>query len=314
MKINEKKVMIKGNFNIATTVTYEDENKKYPAVVLIMGTGKLDRDGNGFGFKSNLYKDLAESFAGCGFVTARYDKRGTHHSGGSFKKAGLSDLVNDAISVVRYLKKQPYVDEKRIIVCGHSEGSMIATLLAEKEDVAGLILLGGAGMNMKDALYYQNRLVAEDIPNLKGLTAALMKKTFDIDKQLAAVDELFEKSAKTDKDTVFMKGASMPAKWIREHSAYTSAGFAKKVIDFGRPVLAVTGKADVQADYRFLEAFEGAENVECHTPEKLNHILRDNYGDNSVLNIKKQYRRLIGEPISSELLTIMREWLQNFSE
>ncbi|WP_044976629.1 alpha/beta hydrolase [Ruminococcus sp. HUN007] len=105
MEINEKEVMIKGNFPIAATVTYTDERKKSPAVVIIMGTGKLDRDGNGLGFHSDMYKDLAHKFAEYGFVSARYDKRGTHKSGGNFNAAGLSDLVSDAVAVVRYLKK-----------------------------------------------------------------------------------------------------------------------------------------------------------------------------------------------------------------
>ena len=73
MEIKEKKVTIQGEYSIGATITYEDETKKSPAVVIIMGTGKLDRDGNGFGFHSDLYKDLAYTFAECGYphVTIR---------------------------------------------------------------------------------------------------------------------------------------------------------------------------------------------------------------------------------------------------
>ena len=80
-----------------------------------------------------MYKKLAHTFTECGYVSARYDKRRTHGSGGSFNSAGLSNLTNDAISVIRYLKSLPYVDEDRILVCGHSEGTMIATLVTEKK-------------------------------------------------------------------------------------------------------------------------------------------------------------------------------------
>ena len=107
MKLREKKITIQGEYPIGATITYEDENRRSPAVVIIMGTGKMDRDGNGFGFHSNIYKELAHTFAECGYVSARYDKRGTHESGGSFNSAGLSDLISDAISVSRYLKSLP---------------------------------------------------------------------------------------------------------------------------------------------------------------------------------------------------------------
>lgn len=311
MDIKEKRVTVKGEFPIGATVTYTDENKRSPAVVIIMGTGKLDRDGNGFGFHSNLYKDLADTFAECGYVSARYDKRGTHESGGSFNSAGIFDLVDDAISVIGYLKRLPYVDENRIIVCGHSEGAMIATLVTEKEDTAGLILLGGAATCLKDALYFQNKLAAEELPSMKGLTGAIMRKSFDLDKQLAIIDDMFRKSKETTKEKVYVKGAGMPAKWLREHGSYTSEYFAEILKRYDKPVLAITGKADFQADYRKLDAIRAECHISCFAPEGLTHILRVNDGDNSILNVNKLYRRLVKEPINAELIKMIKDWLDD---
>ena len=309
MKFRERKITIQGAYPIGTTITYEDESRKSPAVVIIMGTGKLDRDGNGFGFHSNIYKELARTFAECGYVSARYDKRGTHESGGSFTGTGLSDLTNDAISVIRYLKGLPYVDENRILVCGHSEGTMIATLVTEKEETAGLILLGGAGMCIKDALYYQNKLMAEELPSMKGLTGAIVRKSFDLKKQLAMIDDMFRKSTETTKEKVYVKGAGMPAKWLREHGAYTSEDFAEILKSYGKPVLAITGRADFQADYHRLDVIQAESHIRCVAPEGLTHILRVNDGDNSILNVKKTYRRLIKEPLDAELIRTIKHWL-----
>ena len=309
MQFREKKITIQGEYPIGATIIYEDESKRAPAVVIIMGTGKLDRDGNGFGLHSNIYKELAHTFAACGYVSARYDKRGTHGSGGSFNSAGLSDLTNDAVSVIRHLKALPYVDENRILVCGHSEGTMIATLVTQKEDTAGLILLGGAGMCMKDALYYQNRLMGDELPFMKGLTGAIMRKSFDLNKQLALVDDMFRKSKETTKEKVYIKGAGMPAKWLREHGSYTSEDFANILKQYKKPVLAITGKADFQADYRRLDALRAESHIRCFAPEGLTHILRVNDGDNSILNVKKTYRRLIKEPIDAELIKTIKDWL-----
>ena len=312
MEFKEKEITIQGAYPIGTTITYADESRKSPAVVIIMGTGKLDRDGNGFGFHSDIYKNLAQTFAECGYVSARYDKRGTHGSGGSFNSTGLSDLTDDAVSVIRYLKGLPYVDADRILVCGHSEGAMIATLVTQKEDTAGLILLGGAGMCIKDALYYQNRLMAEELPNMKGLAGTIMRRSFDLKKQLAVIDEMFRKSKETNKEKVYVKGAGMPAKWLREHGSYTSEDYAEILKKYGKPVLAITGKADFQADFRRLDAIQAESRISCFAPEGLTHILRVNDGDNSILNVKKTYRRLIKEPIDAELIKTIKDWLHDF--
>ena len=133
--IHEEKIIISNDINIGATIAYKDKNEKKPLVLLIMGTGTTDRDGNSFGFKSNLYKNLSDMFVEMGYVCVRYDKRGTHESTGNYKTSGLSDLVTDAANVIHYVQKLDYVDEKKIVVCGHSEGSMIATLLTKTEEM-----------------------------------------------------------------------------------------------------------------------------------------------------------------------------------
>lgn len=66
-------------------------------------------------------------------------------------------MIEDATAVIRYAKSFPFVDDERIIVCGHSEGAMIATLLSSQEKVVGLILLGGAAMSLKDVCLQRKR-------------------------------------------------------------------------------------------------------------------------------------------------------------
>lgn len=167
LTLKEERITISGTVSIGATVTYASKNTLSPAIVIIMGTGKTDRDGNEKGFRTDLYKQFAEFFAEIGFVCVRYDKRGTFQSTGDFNTAGLHDLTDDAISVIRYVKSLPYVDEAKVLVCGHSEGAMIATLLTEKEDTAGLLLFGGAATSMKDALLYQNELAADEFQQKK---------------------------------------------------------------------------------------------------------------------------------------------------
>ena len=157
--INEERVIINGEVNIGATIAYKDKLEKRPVVLLIMGTGSLDRDGNGLGFKSNFYKNLSDMFVKMGYVCIRYDKRGTYKSGGKFNATGLSDLVNDSASVIEYAKNLSFVDPNRMIVCGHSEGAMVATLLTKQEKLEKIILLGGACICLKSAMEYQNNKI-----------------------------------------------------------------------------------------------------------------------------------------------------------
>ena len=310
MEFSEERVNIEGKVRLGATVTRNGSDRS-PAIVLIMGTGKLDRDGNGTGFKMNLYKNMADIFAEHGYVVVRYDKRGTHGSGGDFNSAGLSDMVDDAGSVVRYTKSLPYVDENKIIVCGHSEGSMIATLLSQKEDVAGLILLGGAGICLRDALGYQQMLLDKEANGKKGIVGAIMRRTANAEKTAAKTDALFEKCRDSDKDTIRVSGSKVSAKWFREHGSYTSNDFEEMIRSFGKPVLAITGTADLHMDYRRLDALRDIPSVQCFTPEGVNHILRKVDDDNRITGIRKQYTRLASRPMDQDTADVIFGWLEN---
>lgn len=122
--MKEEKVIIKSGVDLGATVLYLNNKKKKPLVVILMGTGKTNRDGNTKSFKTDFYKNLSDLFVNLGCVTIRYDKRGTHESSGNYKTAGLSDLVDDAVSVIKYGKTLEYVNANKVIDCGHSEGPL----------------------------------------------------------------------------------------------------------------------------------------------------------------------------------------------
>ena len=192
-----------------------------------MGTGKTDRDGNLKNLKTDLYKNLSDFFVENGFVCARYDKRGTHESTGDYKTSGLSDLVLDAANVIKYAKNLDYIDEEKIVVCGHSEGAMIATLLTKTEEVNGIILLGGACMGLKEALLYQNYLVFEQVQNMKGILGWYLRKVLTKDRIEKQVTDLFDKSSKSEKSRFFYNGGFFNTKYMKEHNALTNEDYIK---------------------------------------------------------------------------------------
>ena len=313
MSFIEERVKIEGEVMLGATVTHGDDGEKHPAIVILMGTGKLDRDGNGGGMKMDVYRNMAKTFSDWGYVTVRYDKRGTHESTGDFNKTGLLDLVEDAATVIRYIKSQPYVDPSKVFICGHSEGAIIATIVSQKEDTAGLILLGGAGTSLKDALYYQNNLVADQAKDMTGLKGMLIRKAAPREKNLEKVDKMFSKAEASDKDTMLFQGVPMPAKWLREHDSYSSEVLIDIIKGYGKPILAITGTADLSMDYRRLDLIKDIPQVECYSPEKVNHILREIDDGNLITDVKKQYARLARQPMHAETEQKMHDWLARYS-
>ena len=308
--INEEKVIISNDINLGATIAYKDKKEKRPLVLLISGTGSSDRDGNNLGFKSNIYKDLSDMFVEMGYVCIRYDKRGTHKSKGAGLNFGLSDLVNDAANIIHYAKKLDYVDEEKVIVCGHSEGAMITTLLTKDKnlDLKGIILLSGACMSLKDAMMYQNYLVLEQVKDMKGILGWFLRKTLKKESIEKQISDFFLKAEYSKKNVYFYKGSIIPTKYIREHNALINECFIELLKAYKGKVLAITGQSDVQADYRVIEKISSFDNVTMDAPEKVNHVLRDVDGESNIINIKKEYKLSFKKPISTKIKKSIQDW------
>lgn len=309
--IIDERVVINSDIKIGATISYIDKSVKRPLVLLIMGTGTMDRDGNGGGLKLNLYKDLSDMFVKMGYVCIRYDKRGTHESTGNFKTAGLHDLVKDSAAVIEYAKGLDYVDSGRIIACGHSEGAMVATLLTKQSKLDSIILLCGAATCMKSALLYQNELVINEFKSKKGFASWLLNKLVTLEKAQKQVNDLYDKATKAKGDRFLFRGAMMSTAWIKEHGELTDDDFVKMIEEYDGKVLAITGKSDVQADYNSLDKIKEFTNVTTYTPDKVNHILREVDDDNSIMKVKGQYVRLSKEPIYNGVGESIEEFLEN---
>jgi len=117
---------------------------RLPAIVLIAGSGPLDRDETAYGIP--IFAQLATALADAGFAVIRYDKRGVGQSGGRNEFATLSDYADDVVAVVKFLEKRKDIDPKRIALVGHSEGAAVALLAARRAgQVDAVALVAGIG-------------------------------------------------------------------------------------------------------------------------------------------------------------------------
>jgi pimeloyl-ACP methyl ester carboxylesterase len=124
-----------------------DSGAKHATVLILAGSGPVDRDGNLPGLRNDSLKLLARGLADRGIASLRIDKRGVGKSRTAKMREDdvrIKTYVDDAVGWLAFLRARPNAGQ--IFILGHSEGALIATLAAEQADVAaGLILVAGAG-------------------------------------------------------------------------------------------------------------------------------------------------------------------------
>jgi hypothetical protein len=149
-----------------------------PVVLLIAGSGPTDRDGNsGLGVTANAYKLLAEGLAGEGIASLRYDKFGVGKSvveGMKEDSLTFDQYIADAAAWVAYLAKDPRFS--RVVIIGHSEGSLVGMVAAQRARVGGFVSLAGPGRSIDQVINQQvaaqpepiRQQVAEGLAKLKA--------------------------------------------------------------------------------------------------------------------------------------------------
>ena len=141
------------------TLTLPRTEGPFPAVLLIGGSGTDDRD-NGFSHRTFLV--LADYLTRRGIATLRADKRGVWKSTGDFYTATTKDFASDALTGVGCLKTRKEINPAQIGIIGHSEGAMIAPMLAARSpDIAFIVMMAGAGVPLDKLLVTQKCLYAE---------------------------------------------------------------------------------------------------------------------------------------------------------
>jgi uncharacterized protein len=316
----------KFNIKLAGTLTLPSGKGPHPAVILISGSGAQNRNEELMGHKPFMV--IADYLSRNGIAVLRYDDRGVGKSQGNYAAATSADLATDAEAALSYLKNNPEIDAKSIGLAGHSEGGLIAPIIAsQKSDVAFIVSLAGPGVSGEDIINRQSadisRVSGVDDKKIKESISAnrkifaILKKEADnknaFDKMTAEYKKILEKKKipmeELEKELKQFQAQINPAglTWMRYFISTNPADFWKKV---KCPVLALNGSKDLQvaADINLdaiAKALKSSGNTSFKTVklQDLNHLFQ-----HCKTGAPAEYGN-IEETFSPEVLKMMADWI-----
>lgn len=174
---------VEGGVTLAGTLTIPKGAGPHPAAVMITGSGPQDRDETILGHKPFLV--IADHLTRRGIAVLRFDDRGTAKSTGDFKQATSADFATDVRAALRYLGTRDDIDPGRLGLIGHSEGGLIAPMVAsgpDRDALAFAVLLAPPTVGIRDIILHQSTLIraAEgDAGPDAEVSAEMNRRTFE---------------------------------------------------------------------------------------------------------------------------------------
>jgi dienelactone hydrolase len=300
----EVQVEAKG-FKLAGTLLLPKAGKRpYPAVVMSSGSGQQERDSNISGLAGyRPFRQIAEYLAARGIAVLRADDRGVGSSGGAetLNTVTTFDFADDVRAQIAYLRSRSDIDASRIVVIGHSEGGVIAPMVAASDNrLAGIVLMAGTAKPGEDVLRFQLNYSAEHNPKLTEEERA--KRRAETEGFIRAIKE----NGDVSKYPLMLRGLNSP--WGRAFISYNPLPTASKV---RQPILILQGALDRQVtaeQARMLEEAArkgGNKDVTVRLFPTLNHLfLSAKTGE------EREYLRLESYSLSDQVLGAMADWLK----
>lgn len=290
------------NFKLAGTLTIPQvrkEVKKFPAVVLVSGSGPQNRDEDTpipgpYGMKYGIFRTIAHRLGNNGFVVLRYDDIGVGESGGNAQTVTLNDRIAEVRAAVLYLERLDFVDKLRIGIIGHSEGAIIAPEVAVRDpEVAGIVLMGAPAKPLDYIIFEQSQAMA------------LSELEFRLDlPDLISI----EKQVLTGKDWGEINGVPIFLGWFRSHFYHNPLATITRV---HCPILILNGALDLQV----LPANAVALALALEKAGRRNYTLRIFDGLDHLF-MRNRYRGHLGDyndlerNISPEVIATIVSWLK----
>ena len=294
---------------LAGTLTKPKEGTNFPAAVLIAGSGRNDRNETPMGHFLLLSDFLTRN----GYAILRLDKRGVGESEGSYISATTFDFAEDVEYAIEYLLTREDIDPSAIGLIGHSEGALIAPIIAsENKELAFIIMMGGVGIQGKDLLLLQSAKMAqlsgmpqEQIDAISEQNRVLYEIAIEESNDSILVQRLQEANPDIEENMLNM----LSLNWFRTFLALDPDVYLSQVTC---PVLGITGEKDIQCPpEENLAAMErslqkaGNKHVELKSLEGLNHLFQT-----AETGSPYEYEQ-IAEIIAPQALQLILEWMDN---
>lgn len=295
-----------GVHTLAGTVCRPKDGGPFPFVLMIHGSGPLDRDENMKMQKLNVFNVMAHHLAGVGIASLRYDKRGNGKSGGDYYSATGTDLVEDALYCLDAMGKRPDCHQQQMYVLGHSEGTVIAPKLSiQRPGVAGIVLVCPFVQPIEAVLQSQAQHVAEDIerlPGVKGILTRFVTGLFG--GPTKGQQKFLAKLKRTSAPVIRHNLSKVPAAWFREALELNPKTLFCEV---QCPTFLLAGEKDIQCDPAdaavIADLVQGP--AEVAVIDNLTHLLRFDPDEPSIFNYKKQMKM----PVETVVLERIAAWL-----
>ncbi len=288
---------------LAGELTMPTSGKPKAAIVLVSGSGPQDRNAYlGSQINHSPFLVLSDYLTRLGYAVLRYDERGVGESTGDFRAATTDDFALDATAAVAYLRTLKEMDQVPIGVAGHSEGGMIAPVVASRDEALGFVVLLAAPAVSVDSLMLEQRrqvgrsmgqpdvLIRRDEPALRAAYAwikdnpSLNQEDYVeglygvFEEQLKNLPEALQKSIVDPRAFNAQYVRPLSAPWMRRFIAFEPQDFLSRL---NIPVLAINGLLDTQVDAMInlnaiseIMAINGNKDVTITPLLGLNHLFQ----------------------------------------
>ncbi len=304
-----------GKTVLAGTLTLPSGTGRFPAAVLITGSGPQNRDEELMGHKPFLV--LADYLTRHGIAVLRYDDRGVGKSTGTFGSATSEDFAGDALAAWHMLSARPEIDPRRVGLIGHSEGGFIAPMLAARTPgVAFVVMIAGPGVAGDEIMLRQSTsiLKASGAPeaavsanvNLQKQVFAILKEETDTARITERLNAIPTPAGRPEAKAALVQQSLSP--WLRFFVRYDPVPALTKL---ACPVLALNGELDTQvaADQNLplIEAAlkrGGNQDATVTRLHGLNHLLQT-----AKTGLPNEYAK-IEETMSPVALDMIATWIR----
>ncbi|GAA0873324.1 hypothetical protein GCM10009117_24710 [Gangjinia marincola] len=313
------------DIQLAGTLFLPEKSKKAPVAIIISGSGPQNRNGTLLGHE--YYLVLADHLVRQGIAVLRYDERGVAESEGEFKGSTSADFSTDVEAAISYLNTRKDINKKKIGLIGHSEGGLIAPMVASRNtDVAYVVMMAGPGLDggrvlstqveKSTALQGANPEVAKLNADFIAIIAHKIRQkndTLGLDKEIKSawkqkrdsLSSFLQQAYNMDLLSAQMSFHKDP--WMYEFFRLDPQEYLKKITV---PVLAINGSLDVQViaevnlpQIKNALASSPSKDVTVKELEGLNHLFQE-----ATTGSALEYAQ-IKQTISPSVLELIAAWI-----